>query len=612
MNNNIKKSLCICATILLLGGIVAPSLSNYSIYSIFAHRRHRITRIRKYHHTRKIHKARKNKISYRTYKYNLRKYNQYRHNLKKAERHLNYYKKLLRHKYSKRLMRKYTNSKHYWQKQINRLVKGSYKYQRVIKQYKHRNLIHIVIDHPHKNSHRFHREIKNDVVSAKVNKPKAHKLVTHHKRNHHTKRNLADSNHKYVLGTSDLVDNTNLDNIQHDEPYEYGGGNNGDLVHIIDQQIIDGKAFDYIKDPSGYDNDKWIYDGELSDNPNASDNNIDLNQLEKDITKNYTNSNASKFEQQMKDESLDFINNAREQNNLSPLNEIGWLDNVANDRAQQLTTHYGHYNDDGQQLASLDAYNFGYFPSYTVAHYHIGENIAINYIQPTSREPTDPNIYKTINGTGMAHAANNNMLNWDSHSNWGHRYNMLDSSYNSIGIGASFNPDTNAFTLAEDFSDTPYTYNESNENANTPGANNNYNNNNDNGNGNGTNGGGNGSPVNGNSNNSNNFINSNNTNINNYDYSNGNNNTILSRSNGAVIDHGSNNTINANGSVIVDGYNNTINSRGTVIANGYNNTVNAKKTIWNDTNTNDSNYQEALTSGVAINASNMNGQTISK
>lgn len=165
---------------------------------------------------------------------------------------------------------------------------------------------------------------------------------------------------------------------------------------------------------------------------------------------------ANKFVNEMKEQTLKDINNEREANGVSPLYESNNLDKIANMRAKQLHVHYGHYDPSTNRLYNAeDGYKLGFLGSPNENGY--GENCGEDDL--TNVLPS-----RAQNGKGMANYINDEMMNHDADSNWGHRKNILSPDYRVVGIGADYKPgQTFPFTLSEDFD-----YDDTGMNSNTP------------------------------------------------------------------------------------------------------------------------------------------------
>lgn len=144
----------------------------------------------------------------------------------------------------------------------------------------------------------------------------------------------------------------------------------------------------------------------------------------------------------IKNRTVQDINNERQANGLNPLQDTDQMDQLATMRAQQASSNFTHYDRNGQPLANEDAQQLGMPLQRSIGdgYYTEGyaENLADNY---------------GSTGDEVADNANDDMMNHDADSGWGHRKNILGQKYEYLGVGVApaqgeYQGD---YTIAEDF-----------------------------------------------------------------------------------------------------------------------------------------------------------------
>lgn len=157
---------------------------------------------------------------------------------------------------------------------------------------------------------------------------------------------------------------------------------------------------------------------------------------------------------EMKQQTLTDINNDRQSRGVAPLAESPELDQIASMRAKQEQSYQGHIDPNtGNSFDDEDGYKLGYNSAPSNEKY--GENL--DEANTGSYKLDDGTPVTNQNGYDLANSTNNDLMNHDASSNWGHRENILHSGYSTIGIGVSYgthSPDKSfPYKLVENFSD---------------------------------------------------------------------------------------------------------------------------------------------------------------
>ncbi|WP_395320775.1 CAP domain-containing protein [Levilactobacillus parabrevis] len=136
---------------------------------------------------------------------------------------------------------------------------------------------------------------------------------------------------------------------------------------------------------------------------------------------------------------LNTVNAERAKRGISALKEDSGLNGVAQQRAIELRTNGSHYTDDGKLAFVVDSKAAG-------INYAHAENIGPMVINMISHgDDADDSIDGSTKLNTVVDSAYNaakaealSYIYDDADSNWGHRDNLFNASYNVIGIGGDF------------------------------------------------------------------------------------------------------------------------------------------------------------------------------
>lgn len=256
--------------------------------------------------------------------------------------------------------------------------------------------------------------------------------------------NKVNTTHKYLVGANDydgqIINNNNFNEFKTNGGYSASGGNDGELVHIINQTNVAGKTFDQIKDSDG--DDGWIYSGDLSNKPNGKAHPYNLDNMGNDLQMDKSNNIKSNYPQEIQDareQNLKDVNIDRESVGIRPAIENLQLDQLAELRSKQAVKDFHHRdaNDHNLKYATIDAPQFGLSKYY---------------------DPSE-NLDETDGNSGTEAGNNANTAWWTNEKgatpdqDGGHRKNIRDPKNQYIGIGATYDSNSGDWYFAQDFGD---------------------------------------------------------------------------------------------------------------------------------------------------------------
>ncbi|MFD1549180.1 CAP domain-containing protein [Levilactobacillus fuyuanensis] len=215
---------------------------------------------------------------------------------------------------------------------------------------------------------------------------------------------------------------------------------------------VNGHKRVYYKFKTGSNHTGWVWNGYLKKvsnkslkttstyNPYASSNWND----ESDFARL---SKGKKFTMNLSDYRkgfLDTVNAERAKRGISALNEDPGLNNVAQKRSVDQLTNPTHYTSDGKIAFVVDAKAAGI----NYAHAENIGNTTPNMISHGLNSDLDYDKNAKINVVidSSYNAGKAEVLGYiydDADSNYGHRNNLLNPSYNVIGVGGSYVPESN-------------------------------------------------------------------------------------------------------------------------------------------------------------------------
>ncbi|MEJ6400912.1 CAP domain-containing protein [Nicoliella lavandulae] len=257
-----------------------------------------------------------------------------------------------------------------------------------------------------------------------------------------------DANHKYYVAkdsSTQIMDDRNFEVLKKDDDSNGGvgpsvdSGYNGLPVIITKRENVGGYLFYKIKDESGFNTDTgWTYSGNVADSPNAKAHSIDLEKVETAIDKEHSQTKINNFNQQelanARAKTLALVNQDRASVGLGPLTESNVLDQIAQQRAVQTVTDFSHFNANGQGYFELDAQQMG------ISSDAWAENLA----QASGK-----------NGDEAAQDANDEWWTQEKGStpdqDGGHRKNIRSTDVTNIGIGITYDQNSDTWYLVEDF-----------------------------------------------------------------------------------------------------------------------------------------------------------------